>query len=223
MLDTTKRPNSRPGQGEATLRGQTIFFQYRFLFFNFFSNIKSFTGTKYIWTTSCRNWKACVCLLSTLFFPNPTQNQNKDFFHSTERQQLSVIQITSSCTNFGFSSRQDKTSINLLVEREQCPIDYQTRKIRFPSPPRPFLELVSIMEQDNIYRDAKLPHCQRKEALQNVNRQNREMWLLELFEQDFVMEAPEVSQVPFGTTVDCTLCFFFFLKEIKKKKGKKSQ
>lgn len=32
LLDTTKRPNSRPGQGEATLRGQTIFFQYRFSF-----------------------------------------------------------------------------------------------------------------------------------------------------------------------------------------------
>lgn len=25
----------------------------------------------------------------------------------------------------------------------------------------------------------------------------------------FVMEAPEVSQVPVGTAVDCTLCFFF--------------
>lgn len=159
------------------------------------------------------------------FFQIPPRIKIKIFFHSTERQQLSVIQITSSCTNFGFSSRQDKTSINLLVEREQCPIDYQTRKIRFPSPPRPFPALVSIMEQDNIYRDAKLPHCQRKEALQNVNRQNREMWLLELFEQDFVMEAPEVSKVPFGTAVDCTLCFFFFfLKEIKKKERKvKSQ
>lgn len=77
------------------------------------------------------------------------------------------------------------------------------------------------MEQDNIYRDAKLPHCQRKEAFQNMNRQNRETWLLELFERDFVMEAPEVSQVPFGTAVDCTLCFFF-LKEIKKKERKKN-
>lgn len=48
------------------------------------------------------------------------------------------------------------------------------KKKRFPSPPWPLPAPVSIMEQDNIYRDAKLPHCQRKEALQNVNRQNRE-------------------------------------------------
>lgn len=117
-----------------------------------------------------------MSFIHPLFFSKShpgSKKKKKKFIYSTEKEQLSVIQITSSCTNFGFSSRQDKTSINSLVEREQCPIDYQTRKIRFP-PPSPLPVLLSIMEQDNIYRDAKLPHCQRKEALQNVNRQNRE-------------------------------------------------
>lgn len=109
MLDTTKRPNSRPGQGEATLRGQTIFFQYRFFFFYpLISNIKSFTGTKYIWTTSCRNWTACVCLLFFLFqIPPIFKKFDIDLTEEKKNCTVCIIQITSRCTHFGF--HQDKT------------------------------------------------------------------------------------------------------------------
>ena len=32
-----------------------------------------------------------------------------------------------------------------------------------------------LLDQDNIYRDAKLPHCQKKKiALQNMKTQNKE-------------------------------------------------
>lgn len=139
MLDATKRPNLRPGQGKATLRGQTIFFfQYRD--FSLISNIKSFTGTKYIWTTSCRNWKACVIFFSS---SNPTQFLKKKKKYQLNRTIVWIIQITSRCTDFGFQSRQDKTFINLMVE--QGSISYQIdKKIKILLP--------FLLDQDNIYR-----------------------------------------------------------------------
>lgn len=64
-----------------------------------------------------------------------------------------------------------------------------------------------LLDQDNIYRDAKLPHCQKKKiALQNMKTEER---VIVKSLMRFVMEAPEVSQVPVGTAVDCTLCFFY--------------
>lgn len=87
LLDTTKRPNSRPGQGKATLRGQTIFFfQYRD--FSLISNIKSFTGTKYIWTTSCRNWKACVFFFLLQIPPSLKKRKEKEIPTKQEKKLL---------------------------------------------------------------------------------------------------------------------------------------
>lgn len=60
------------------------------------------------------------------------------------------------------------------MEHEQSPTDYQTRKIT------KFFSTLFLIDQDDIYRDAKLPHCQKKEeekkALQNMktNRRNRD-------------------------------------------------
>lgn len=77
-----------------------------------------------------------------------------DWTEEEKQTTVCIIQITSRCTHFGF--HQDKTSIKLLVEREQSPTDHtrkQEKDFLFP----PFL-----LDQDNIYRDAKLPHLSKK-------------------------------------------------------------
>lgn len=174
LLDTTKRPNSRPGQGKATLRGQTIFFP-NIDFFPLISNIKSFTGTKYIWTTSCRNWKACVCLFFS--FSNPTQFQ-KNWFSLNRRTTVCIIQITSRCTHFGFHQDKIKHLLNYWWNMNKVlPIIRQennTRCFFFPS------SSSLLLDQDNIYRDAKLPHCQKKKKKNSTSEyeNNTRKWLL---------------------------------------------
>lgn len=104
------------------------FFSNIDFFFPLISNIKSFTGTKYILTTSCRNWKACVGLFF-FFSSNPTQylkkkkkiltEQRNDGRYDTDHIEMHPLWL---------SSRQDKTSTKLWLKHEQSWRDYQTGK-----------------------------------------------------------------------------------------------
>lgn len=68
--------------------------------------------------------------------------------------------------------------MNLSVGGEQCPIDYQARKIRLPAPPRPFPRTCIYHGTRQYLERCKATTRSTKRSTSNVNR---EMWLLELF------------------------------------------
>lgn len=74
-------------------------------FFSLISNIKSSTGTKYIWTTSCRNWKACIFSFFFFLFQSPPSFK-KILPEQKKKTTVCIIQITSRCTHFGFQDKE---------------------------------------------------------------------------------------------------------------------
>lgn len=86
------------------------------------------------------------------------------------------------------SSRQDKTSIKLLVNKV-LPIIRQENNTG-----KDFFFSSFLLEQDNIYRDAKLPHLSKNSTSEYEH--NRTEKVIVRARTRFVMEAPEVSQVP---------------------------
>lgn len=94
------------------------------------------------------------------------------------------------------SSRQDKTSIKLLVEHEQSPTDYQTRKITqekifFFSSLFFWIKTISIEMQS--YHTVKK---KKKKKSTSEYENNRRKKVIVRAWTGFVMEAPEVSQIP---------------------------
>lgn len=106
LLETTKRPKLETWSRWGHIERPDNFFSNIDFFFPLISNIKSFTGTKYILTTSCRNWKACVGLFFFFFKSHPVFKKKKRFWLNRGTT-VGMIQITSRCTHFGF--HQDKT------------------------------------------------------------------------------------------------------------------
>lgn len=87
-----------------------------------------------------------------------------------------ILQITSRCTHFGFHQDKIKHLLNYWWNMNKVlPIIIQENNTG-----KDFLFFSSfLLDQDNIYRDAKLPHLSKKIALQNMKTEQKK-WLLEL-------------------------------------------
>lgn len=64
-----------------------------------------------------------------------------------------------------------------------------------------------LLDQDNIYRDAKLPHLSKNSTSEYEN--NRTKKVIVRARTGFVMEAPEVSQVPVSDRCGLYIVLFF--------------
>lgn len=131
-------------------------------------------------------------------FSNPTQFQKilywlnrKNCMYNTDHIKMHPLWL---------SSRQDKTSIKLLVNKV-LPIIRQENNTGkdFFFPLFFWSKTISIEMQSY--------HTCQKIALQNMNTTEQRKWLLEL-ERDLWWKPLKWVKFLFRTAVDCTLCFF---------------
>lgn len=125
-----------------------------------------------------------------------------------EKTTVCIIQITSRCTHFGFHQDKIKHLLNYWWNMNKVlPIIRQEnntgKDFFFPS---------FLLDQDNIYRDAKLPHLSKNSTSEYEN--NRTKKVIVRARTGFVMEAPEVSQVPVSDRCGLYIVLFFKKKFI---------